>query len=458
MGNAAPPPSDAPPSDAPPSQHAAPLEPWESIGLLVHVFWFLLLALCAGFLLWAHLGILDIVSIAPGEVVPVRKVQQVQHLEGGIVREILVKEGDPVRQDQPLVVLDAIASRADVDSMRLHIQALRIDLQRLHAEAARKKQLTFTTDEEAGEDAYVGKANRAQLMQQAIALFNARRRTLLSQQSAQRDALTQRKQELLEIQARQRNQRDRLKLLQEQVGISSKMLATETTSRYEHLNLLKESNELRSRIDEDDAALKRLQAAVAQSEEALTNVWNAHMATVQTDIEETQRTLNDLLLRLSTLEDSMQRTILRSPVMGVVKTLHTVSQGGVVAPGGTVLDIVPGGDQLIVEAHLPAQDVGYVHKGQGVIIRLASADAARFGKLHGVVTHIGPDTLVNQEGSPYYIVRITTEQNHFQKGRDRYILVPGVVVSAGILTGQRTVLEYILDPFMRGMAFALSER
>lgn len=461
-------------------------EPWESAGFFSHFFWFLLLVLFASFIFWAHTSLLDVVSVAPGEVVPISKVQQVQHLEGGIIREILVQEGDTVQANQPLVVLDSISSGSDLASMRMNIRTLRINLQRLQAEASGKEGWTFTSeisdleDPNSVENTETTKKNgrhaaapipaissdarsmadedTAKIIQQATAMFKTRRRALLSRQKAKKEELTQRKQELVEIKARLQNQKRRLKLLREQVSISKKMLATETTSRYEHLNLLKEANELRSRIEEDQAAFKRSQAAISQSEEGLASVWNNYATEVQTELNETQNTLNDLQLRVGKLEDNMQRTTLRSPIMGVVKTLYAVSQGGVIAPGGTVLDIVPGGDQLIVEAHLPAQDVGHVHIGQAVIIRLASAEAARFGKLPGTVNHISPDTLVNQEGTPYYIVRITTEQSYFQKGADRYSLVPGVVVSAGILTGQHTVLDYFLDPFMHGMTFALSER
>ena len=443
-------------------------EPWENVGISIQLFWFLLLALFGSFLFWATVGVLDIVSIAPGEVVPISKVQQVQHLEGGIVQEILVHEGDIVKKDQPLVVLDSIASRTDVASMRLQIRALEIDLHRLQTEASGKGTLTFpqhftnTTpaSEEKGSSGFSTneKHHKEQLIEQATTLFNARHRALLSRQSAQKDELTQRKQGLAEIEARLNNQKSRLTLLQEQVAISSKMLATKTTSRYEHLNLLKESNTLKSQIEEDEAGFKQAQAAVRQAEEALAAVWNDFANEIQAQLKETQHALNDLLLRVGKFEDNEQRTVLRSPIDGVIKTLYAVSRGGVIAPGGTVLDIVPGGDRLIVEAHLPAQDVGHVHLGQTVILRLASAEAARFGKLEGIVNHIGPDTLVNQEGVPYYMVRITTEQSYFQKGTDRYSLVPGVVVSAGILTGQRTVMEYFLGPFMSGMALALSER
>ena len=448
-------------------------EHWEAVGISTHLFWLLLLVMFGSFIYWAHVGVLDIVSVAPGEVVPASKVQQVQHLEGGIIEEILVKEGDLVQKDQPMVILESISSGSDLASMRMQIRALRIDIQRLKAEAAGESTLTFNREEfktlpttknnhntalgQAG-SANQQKISTAELIKQATSMFTARRRTLLSRQNGQKNELTQRKEELVEISARLNNQKNRLKLLQEQLGISKKMLASENTSRYEHLNLLKESNELSSRIEEDEAARKRIRAAVRQAKEALAAVWNHYAEEVQTELKNSQSGLNDLLLRVGKFEDNMQRTVLRSPVAGVVKTLYAVSRGGVIPPGGTVLDIVPGGDQLIVEAHLPAQDVGHVHHGQAVVIRLASAEAARFGKLHGTVNHISPDTLVNQEGVPYYMVRITTEQNYFQKGKDRYTLVPGVVVSAGILTGQRTVMEYFLEPFMRGMALALSER
>ncbi|MEQ8192993.1 MAG: HlyD family efflux transporter periplasmic adaptor subunit, partial [Rhodospirillales bacterium] len=152
------------------------------------------------------------------------------------------------------------------------------------------------------------------------------------------------------------------------------------------------------------------------------------------------------------------RTVLRSPVDGVVKTLYVTTIGGVLKAGSTVVDIVPAGDRLIVEAKLPTQDIGYVRRGQQAQVKLASIDAMRFGNLPGKVVNVSPDTLVTKEGLPFYKVRIETEGDHFQRGDLRYQLYPGMQVMTNIQTGQRTVLEYLLDPFLRSFDEAMLER
>jgi adhesin transport system membrane fusion protein len=167
---------------------------------------------------------------------------------------------------------------------------------------------------------------------------------------------------------------------------------------------------------------------------------------------------NELLQRILKFEDNLSRTVLRSPVNGVVKTLYVVTIGGVLKPGFTVVDIVPGGDRLIIEAKLPTQDIGYVRRGQQALVMLASADAMRFGNLTGKVVRVSPDTLVTNEGMPFYKVRIETEQDHFQRGKLKYQLFPGMQVMTNIQTGQRTVLEYIFDPFLRSFNDAMLER
>ena len=157
-------------------------------------------------------------------------------------------------------------------------------------------------------------------------------------------------------------------------------------------------------------------------------------------------------------EDSLRRTVLRSPVDGVIKSLYVFTIGGVVSPGGTVVDIVPGGDRLIIEAKLPPQDIGYVHAGQTVLVTLASSDSNRFGYLEGSVANVSPDTLVSPEGEAFYKVRITTKNAYFERNSLRYTLVPGVQVMASIRTGQRSILAYLTDPFMASARTAMRER
>jgi adhesin transport system membrane fusion protein len=158
------------------------------------------------------------------------------------------------------------------------------------------------------------------------------------------------------------------------------------------------------------------------------------------------------------LKDSLKRTILRAPVNGTVKTLNVHTIGGVIRPSEAVIELVPAGDMLLIEVKLPPQDVGFVQVGQIAQIRLASADSTKLGRLDGKVIHISPDSIVADDGMAYYKVRIETEKNFFERNELKYFLSPGVQVSAGIVTGERTVFEYLFEPFLGGMERALRER
>jgi adhesin transport system membrane fusion protein len=162
--------------------------------------------------------------------------------------------------------------------------------------------------------------------------------------------------------------------------------------------------------------------------------------------------------RLRKYSDTLRRTVIRSPVRGLVKTLHIVTIGGVVKSGEPIVDIVPVEDRLVVEAHLPIQDIGYVQTGQDAVVKLASRDAGRFGKLDGKVVHVSPDTFTTPEGATFYSVRIETSEDSFVRGDFKYKLIPGMLVTAYIHTGQRTVLDYLLDPFLDSMDQAMKER
>ena len=416
---------------------------------MTHVFLFLCMALVVGFLAWSWLGRLDIVSTASGEVVPSSQAKSVQHLEGGIISEILVREGDEVTKDQPLVVLESTTSGADVKELTVRLTSLRVDLARLEAELVGADEPVFPGDIAAA---------HPHLVNQAIALFETRRSRLDNQIGAQRELVTQRSQEIKIISARLVNEKESLKLLKEQVAISEDLLKDDLTNRMLHLNLLKDVAELKGRIGEDEAAFPSAVAAHKEAQVRLAGIRDSDQEQVRQDLDEKRRSLDELSSRMSKFEDSLKRTVLRSPVDGVVNTLYVTTVGGVVAPGDTVVDLVPGGDRLVVEAQLPVQDVGYVHPGQTATVQLASADAVRFGNLDGEVVLVSPDTKETADGIPYYKVRIEIERDYFERRSARYRLVPGVAVMCNILTGTRSVMEYILNPFIGGAQSALRER
>ena len=414
-----------------------------------HLFLFCCIAMVAAFLTWASYGQLDVVSLATGDVVPAGQVKAVQHLEGGIVREILVREGDKVKKDQPLVRLEPVRTSTEVEELNIRLRALRIAIIRLEVEAAGGDSVTFPA-----------KLTESQpdLVRQALDLFEIRRQRVDNQIQAQEHLLEQRRQEIKEVQARLKNNVNSLKLLGEQLKISKRLLKLDLSNRMNHLNLLKEESELKGRLEEDRAILPRAKAAQAAARSQLAAAKNGFMEEARKELVEVRRTTKELNERLRKFEDSLRRTVLRAPVDGIVKTLYVVTVGGVVQPGGTVLDIVPGDDRLVIEAKLPTGDIGFVHVGQEVLVQLASAEAVRFGTLDGKVAHVSPDTIVTREGMPYYKVRVETEQSYFEHGNLKYHLSPGMQVQASIRTGTRTVMGYLLDPYIRSFGTAMQER
>jgi len=419
---------------------------------LTHLFFLLCTAFVVVFGAWSYYGKLDVVSTAVGEVIPSTQVKSVQHLEGGIVREILIREGDNVAKGQSLVSLEPTASGADVDELKTRITALTADVARLHAEANSHDMPTFSVELF---------RDHLELVNDTIAMFKTRRSRIKNQLAGQQEKITQRQEEIAEISSRIKNSRDRSKLLEEQISISEELMKDQLTNRMQHLELLKEAQRLKGNISEDRAAVSRVRAARKGAVNKLEAIRDSFHEKVREALEEKRRSLDEFSSRLRKFEDSLRRTVLRSPVDGVVKTLYVVTVGGVVSPGGTVVDIVPAGDRLIIEAKLPPQDIGYVHPGQTALVTLASSDAIRFSNLMGEVVNISPDTVETPDGRSYYKVRIATESEFFERqswNLMHYRLVPGVQVIASIRTGQRSVLAYLTDPFLNSARTAMRER
>ncbi len=414
-----------------------------------HMFLITCILLVAAFLTWANYGRLDVVALASGDVVPATQVKTIQHLEGGIIRKILVREGDKVNQGQALVRMEPISSRAELSELEIRLRTLRVAIARLQAEATVAGKPDFPADIRVSHPA---------LVHQAGELFKIRKSRVDNQIRSQNEQIKQRTHEIKEIQVRLRSSANSLKILREQLKISRRLLKLDLSNRMAHLTLQKEEAELKGKITEDQAALPRARAAQNAARAQLDAVKNGFQEEARKELAEVRRTEEELTERLGKFQDSLRRTVLRAPVAGIVKSLYVVTEGGVIQPGGAVLDIVPGDDRLVVEARLRTQDIGYVRADQDALIRLASAEAARYGTLIGNVVHVSPDAIVTREGVPFYKVRIEPERDHFERGNLRYQLSPGMQVQVSIRTGTRTVMRYLLDPYMGSLGMALRER
>ena len=404
---------------------------------------------CLAFFIWASIFTLDIVSLANGEVIPSSQIKSVQHLEGGIIRKISINEGEKVEYGQELVVLEPTKSGADVGEIRVRLLSLKAEIIRLEAEANGANTPTFKSDL---------MKNNPKMVKQTLERFISRKKSLQSRIDSQSETISQRDQEIKEISARIKYLNQKLALMKEQIFISEELLKEDLTNRYNHLDLLKEASSIQGRIEEDSSALYRAKSALKEAEANLDGIITAFREESGKQLEAARLSFNELSQREQKFDDNLARTILRSPVDGVVKTLYITTVGGVLRAGQTVVDVVPIDDRLVVEAKLKTQDIGYVKAGQAALIKLSSTDALRFGGLDGTVTNVSPDTLVTDQGVPYYRVRIETANDRFQRGDLQYRLFPGMQVIASIRTGERTVIEYLTDPFLNTISGAMRER
>lgn len=414
-------------------------------------FSFILLAtLFVGALVaWTWFGTLDIVSATMGEVVPGSKVRQIQHLEGGIVKTILVEEREVVAEDQVLVVLDSTQIDAEVAELRARVTGLRIDIVRLESELAGNSDPVFPDDlmERVPDQ-----------IEASLALMETRRKRLAAEFNVQRQLIAQRRQEIVEVSARLETAQTTRTFLDEQISISDTLLQQNITNRMTHINLLKDLATLDGQVKEDRALVQRTRAALEEARAKLSEIAERFTEEGRAELSAARREFDELTERLRKFEDSQSRMEIRSPVAGIVKTIAVSTVGGVIRPGDILAEIVPLGDRLVIDARMPLEDIGFVRPGQEAQITLTSADAARFGKLEGAVVGVSPDALLDEEGVPYYSVRIEPTAQSFQDGELEYRLYPGMRVASAIIIGERRIAQYILDPYVSAMRASLRER
>ncbi len=421
----------------------------DSISNLSHVFFAFLIVSCIAFIVWAYMGRLDVVSATDGEVVPRGKQKKIQHLEGGIVKDILVREGEEVSKGQKLAVLESTRSKSELAELKVRIDSLRVDEIRLKAEAEGREELHFP-------EKMVSELPK--LVRESRQLWRQKQERLESRNNELEQAVEQTERRIQEIRSRLESNRRELPMLKEQVDLSSGLLKDNLTTRYRHLELKRKLQNLKGSIQEDKSKLQRALSARREARAKMETFLHSQREKAAEKLKKTRQEIAEFSQRIRKFEDNLRRTIIRSPVRGIVHNLRVSTRGAVVKSGETIMDIVPSDDRLVIEAHLPISDIGYVHPDQEARIKLASADSRKFGDIKGKVVNISPDTVTTEKGRTFYPVRIRAERGYFQSKGQKYRLYPGMIVMVYIRTGTRSILDYILDPFMNTLSASLQER
>ena len=397
---------------------------------------------------WSFFAKLDEVAIAIGEVVPQDQLKVVQHLEGGVVEEILVREGDPVQAGDLLVRLKLGASAVNMSEIEAAIDGFQLTRMRLEAEAGRREP---EFDPEMV-------ARRSDLAESELAIYEARLDELARRTAVTKERIRQRRLEYDELIAhRDALQRD-FGLGKERLQMSSELVEEGLTPRMEHVSLQAEISKMEGELDVMKASLPRASAAIKEAEAELAEEREAYTRRAIEELGEVRRRINTLAETLNTASDQDKRTDVRAPIDGVVKTLRFNTIGGVVQPGEAILDIVPKSDQLVVRAKLDPKDRGYVIEGLPARVKVSTFDYARYGDLDGKVELIAASTDMTQDGVPYYNVVVRTEKTYLGDEAGQYEIQPGMQATVDIHTGKRTVMDFLIRPVLKLRHEAFRER
>ncbi|WP_122518554.1 HlyD family type I secretion periplasmic adaptor subunit [Pseudomonas viridiflava] len=421
---------------ADPSSRAMSLTVWIAAALLL------------GALLWARFAVLEEVTTGEGKAIPSSKVQVIQNLEGGIVSDIFVREGQVVDKGDTLLRLDDtrfMSSRSESEVDRLTLTA---QVERLAAEAEGRS-LTLPAEVT---------SSAPQVAADEQALYESRQRRLASEQRTLNEQLRQKTQELAEFRSKQEQFRSSLALVQQELDMSAPLVSSGAVSPVEILRLKRNAVELRGSMNANTLAIPRAEAAISEIKSRVQESELAFRADAARELNEKRNDLARISASRIAIDDRMSRTTVVSPVRGIVKTLKVNTIGGVVQPGSDLLEIVPLEDNLLIEAKVRPQDVAFLHPGQKAMVKFSAYDYTLYGGLPARLELIGADTITDDKDNSFYLIQVRTDSNHLGSDSRPLLIIPGMIATVDIITGEKSVLDYLLKPVLKARAEALRER
>lgn len=399
-------------------------------------------------LIWAKFAQLDEVALASGEVVPQGKVKVVQHLEGGIIESIFVTEGAKVKEGQSLVQLDLGSAEANRAELQVRLDSSILERARLEAEAVGETP-RFPRD--------VAERRPAQLAAE-INNYEARKKQLASKLSVLREQVRQKELEVDELDARRRAAARNLKLSQERRTMSQGLLSQGLTPKMEHLQLEAETEKLQGELNSLDSAVPRAKAAIMESKERVMAEENAFRREAREELGKSEQAIGRVRELLNEATRVGSRAEIKSPIDGIVKNMRYHTIGGVVKAGEPIMEIVPIGEKLVIEAKLNPTDRGYVREGQEAMVKVSTYDFARYGGLIGHVTMVAPDSSTDDKGNPYFRVIAETDKTFLGRDEGDLPIMPGMQAIVEIKTGSKSVMEYLVKPVLKLRHEAFRER
>ncbi|WP_457743202.1 HlyD family type I secretion periplasmic adaptor subunit [Sulfurimonas sp.] len=414
------------------------------ISIVLKIWLFALLA----FIVWASFASIDEITRGSGKVIPYGQNKVIQNLEGGIVDSILVREGEKVKTGQVLLKIDNAKSTSSSQTNLMKHNELYAKRLRLYAEA---NELPFksipTKNKELNKQIELAKK-----------LYDSDKIEMLAQDSSIVDQIEQKKQALKEAKAKIHSLKKSLEFAREEVSMMAPMVKQGLKSKVDFLKLKREANGIQNNTEAAELSIPRLQSAIQEYR-------NKRIESKQKFINKYKKELNEVSAKLDRIKtqqieftDQVDRTVVKSPVDGIVQKLYVNTVGGVVKPGQDLVEIVPTNEKLYVQIKIKPRDIAFIHPGAEAMVKISAYDFSIHGGLKGKVVDISPDTITDKKGKTFYLIQIQTDKNYLGSKKHPLKIIPGMTVTTNIVTGKKTVMQYILKPILKSKQYVFSER
>ncbi len=394
------------------------------------------------FLFWASLSPVEEVATASGQIIPSGYIQNIQHLDGGIIQDIMVEDGQLVEKGQPLLKLDATNAEADLGQMKSRQTTLRLQAERLRSFAtgnlSNSKNHTLTAEE--------------------LEILRSMEESRATQQDVLRDQLAQREKELEGIKSTRAMLEKNVVLMKREYDINRRMTARGSGSQIQEMTSERELNALRGQLSETMSQEKRAYDGINEARNRLQSLDAGLKEEAMKTLGQVEGELAETTKSIAKLENTSQRTTITSPVRGLVKGLNVHTIGSVVEPGRVLMEIVPVEEELMVEALISPADIGNLEKGQEVKVKVSAYDFARYGNISGEIDKISASTFQSEDGQSFYKAKVKLSRNYVGTNIGKNQILPGMTVQADIVTGKKTVLEYLLKPIHQATQNAFQEK
>jgi len=409
---------------------------------------YIIIGLIGFIIVWAKFSEIEVITRGQGQVIPTSEIQLVQSLEGGILSDLNVSVGDRVDKGQLLARIRNVAFASEERGYEVQALSLQLKKQRLNAEINNKN---FSINENI-------KVKNKDLSDAEMALFYSRKNELNKLLDGVEKSVNRANANLQEVKAAISRMVNSRNLLSQQLDITRKLVAKNAMPKLEGIKQEREFSDINGEIATTQQRQKSLQAELASVKNKREEILAQFKSAALTELTDVEMQIAAIEERLTTAGDRVDRTELRAPVDGVIQSIGQKTLGGIVEPAMKLMEIVPLNDDLKIRAKIEPADIAFLKIDQDVNVKVTAYDPQKFGALKGKLKRVSADTIEDKDGNIFFEIDVVTDKNYLGNIDNKLPIIPGMVADVEVVTGKRSIMDYMLKPFLRARDRALTEQ